>query len=54
MLGGFVGPIIRKLTPRVALLGTLAGVSISFISTRPALEMFQAPVIGLTCFAITC
>src|SRR6201998_3532303 len=52
MIGGFIAPIIRKITPRAALLGTLAGVSITFISMRPALEMYQTPVIGLTCFAI--
>lgn len=52
MLGGFIGPIIRKITPRAALLGTLAGVSISFISMRPALEMFMTPMIGIVCFAI--
>ena len=52
MIGGFIAPIVRKITPRAALLGTLAGVSISFISMRPALEMFQTPVIGVTCFAI--
>ncbi|MES1172568.1 MAG: regulator [Bacteroidota bacterium] len=52
MLGGFVGPFIRKITPRAALLGTLAGVSIAFISLRPALEMFMNPVIGIVCFAI--
>lgn len=52
MIGGFIAPIIRKITPRAALLGTLAGVSIAFISMRPALEMFMTPVIGLTCFAI--
>src|ERR1043165_5534599 len=52
MIGGFVGPIIRKITPRAALLGTLAGVSITFISMRPALEMFMTPVIGITCFGI--
>jgi len=52
MLGGFIGPIIRKITPRAALLGTLAGVSIAFISMRPALEMFMTPVIGVVCFAI--
>jgi len=52
MVGGFIGPIIRKITPRAALLGTLAGVSISFISMRPALEMFMTPVIGIVCFAI--
>jgi len=52
MIGGFVGPWIRKVTPRAALLGTLAGVSITFISMRPALETFLTPVIGITCFAI--
>jgi AGZA family xanthine/uracil permease-like MFS transporter len=52
MIGGFIGPIIRKITPRAALLGTLAGVSISFISMRPALEMFMTPMIGIVCFAI--
>src|ERR1700704_2721015 len=52
MIGGFVAPYIRKITPRAALLGTLAGVSVTFISMRPALEMYMTPVIGLTCFAI--
>ncbi len=52
MLGGFVAPIIRKITPRAALLGTLAGVSVTFISMKPALEMFLNPVIGVTCFAV--
>jgi AGZA family xanthine/uracil permease-like MFS transporter len=52
MIGGFIAPYVRKITPRAALLGTLAGVSITFISMRPALEMYQTPVIGLTCFAI--
>jgi adenine/guanine/hypoxanthine permease len=52
MAGGFIGPIIRKITPRAALLGTLAGVSIAFISMRPAQDMFSTPLIGITCFAI--
>ena len=52
MAGGFVAPIIRKITPRAALLGTLAGVSITFISMAPVLQMFMTPVIGITCFAI--
>ena len=52
MIGGYLGPYIRKVTPRAALLGTLAGVSIAFISMRPALEMFMTPVIGILCFAI--
>jgi AGZA family xanthine/uracil permease-like MFS transporter len=52
IIGGFIAPYIRKITPRAALLGTLAGVSVTFISMRPALEMFMTPIIGLTCFAI--
>src|SRR5436189_962388 len=52
MIGGFIAPYIRRITPRAALLGTLAGVSITFISMRPALEMYMTPIIGLTCFAI--
>jgi AGZA family xanthine/uracil permease-like MFS transporter len=52
MIGGFIAPIIRKITPRAALLGTLAGVSVTFISMRPALEMYMTPQIGLVCFAI--
>jgi AGZA family xanthine/uracil permease-like MFS transporter len=52
ILGGFIGPYVRRVTPRAALLGTLAGVSITFISMRPALEMLLTPVVGISCFAI--
>ena len=52
MIGGFIAPYIRMITPRAALLGTLAGVSVTFISMRPALEMYMTPQIGLVCFAI--
>jgi adenine/guanine/hypoxanthine permease len=52
MIGGFIAPIVRRITPRAALLGTLAGVSVTFISMRPALEMYATPQIGLVCFAI--
>jgi adenine/guanine/hypoxanthine permease len=52
MIGGFIAPYIRKITPRAALLGTLAGVAVTFISMRPALEMYMTPQIGLVCFAI--
>ena len=52
MLGGFIAPYVRKITPRGALLGTLAGISITFISMRPALEMYTSPIIGVICFAV--
>jgi AGZA family xanthine/uracil permease-like MFS transporter len=52
MLGGFLAPIVRKITPKAALLGALAGVSISFISMSPVLNMFMTPLVGLVCFSI--
>ncbi|WP_019903490.1 xanthine/uracil/vitamin C permease [Methylobacterium sp. 77] len=52
MIGGFVAPVIRRITPRAALLGTLAGVSVTFIAMRPALEMITTPIIGVVSFAI--
>ena len=50
--GAFIAPWIRKITPRAALLGTLAGVSIAFISMRPAMEIFMTSIIGIVCLAI--
>src|ERR1700709_464462 len=52
MIGGFIGPVIRKITPRAALLGSLAGISITFISMSPAAQIFTTPVIGVVCFAV--
>jgi AGZA family xanthine/uracil permease-like MFS transporter len=52
MIGGFIAPYIRKITPRAALLGTLAGVSVAFISMRPAMEIYITPAIGLLSLAI--
>lgn len=52
LFGAFVGPTIRKYTPRAAMLGTLAGISIAFISLRPSFQMFEAGWIGLICFMI--
>jgi AGZA family xanthine/uracil permease-like MFS transporter len=47
LIGAFVGPYIRKYTPRAAMLGTLAGISITFISMRPAAQMWEAAWIAL-------
>jgi AGZA family xanthine/uracil permease-like MFS transporter len=52
MIGGFIAPWIRKITPRAALLGSLAGISITFISLSPAMQMVTTPVIGVVCFAL--
>jgi len=46
LLGAMFGPWLRKITPRAALLGALAGISITFISMSPAAQMWQAPWIA--------
>ncbi len=52
LIGAFIGPAIRKITPRAALLGTLAGISLSFISMRPAAQIWEAAWIGLPVLGI--
>jgi AGZA family xanthine/uracil permease-like MFS transporter len=44
--GAFIGPTVRKYTPRAAMLGALAGISIAFISMRPAFQFFLVPWLG--------
>jgi adenine/guanine/hypoxanthine permease len=52
LLGAFIGPTIRKYTPRAAMLGTLAGISITFISMRPVAQMLEVPYVAFAAFAI--
>jgi adenine/guanine/hypoxanthine permease len=52
LLGAFVGPAIRRYTPRAAMLGTLAGISITFISMRPAFQSWEVPWIAFISLAI--
>ena len=52
LLGAFVGPTIRRFTPRAAMLGTLAGISVAFISMRPAFLGWEEPWLFLLSFAI--
>lgn len=52
LLGAFVGPTIRKYTPRAAMLGTLAGISLTFISMRPAFQSWEAPWIAFITLGI--
>jgi AGZA family xanthine/uracil permease-like MFS transporter len=48
----FVAERVRKATPRAALLSTLAGIALSFISLGFLFRTFAHPVIGLTTLAI--
>jgi AGZA family xanthine/uracil permease-like MFS transporter len=52
LIGAFVGPYIRKYAPRAALLGTLAGISITFISMNPAAQMWDMAWVALPVFAL--
>ena len=52
MLGGLAAPWVRRVVPRQALLGALAGVSLTFIAMGPVLQLFETPMIGLPCLAI--
>ncbi|MCP4250661.1 MAG: NCS2 family permease [bacterium] len=45
--GSFVAERIRRATPRAALLSTLAGIALGFISMTFALQIYQRPVIAL-------
>lgn len=51
-LGAFIGPAIRRVTPRAALLGTLAGIAITFIAMKPTLGIFEHPEVGFLPLAI--
>ncbi|MGB8384507.1 MAG: hypothetical protein WCG47_25265 [Dermatophilaceae bacterium] len=52
VIGAFVGPYVRRFTPRAAMLGTLAGISLAFISMRPAAQMWDTAWIALPVFVI--
>ena len=48
----FVAERVRKATPRAALLSTLAGIALSFISLGFLFRTFARPVVGLTTLGI--
>ncbi|UCF06406.1 MAG: NCS2 family permease [bacterium] len=50
--GAFVVDILRRITPRAALLATLAGIAITFISMDFAFQTFEKPLIAMLPLAI--
>src|SRR5580693_3440255 len=52
LLGAFVAEAVRKATPRAALLSTLAGIALGFISLGFLFRTFARPIVGLTTFGI--
>jgi AGZA family xanthine/uracil permease-like MFS transporter len=51
-LGAFIVDWLRRVTPRAALLATLAGIAITFISMDFAFQTFQKPIIAMLPLAI--
>ena len=52
VIGAIVGPYIQKHVPRPALLGSLAGIAVTFIAMNPFGAVFSTPYIGMITFAI--
>lgn len=52
LAGSFVADRVRRATPRAALLSTLAGVALGFISLGFLFRSFARPVVGLTTLAV--
>jgi len=50
--GAFVFGVLRRITPRAALLSTLAGIALTFISMDFAFQTFEKPLIAMLPLAI--
>ncbi|MBA3315197.1 MAG: NCS2 family permease [Planctomycetota bacterium] len=50
--GAFIAERIRRATPRAALLSTLAGIAVGFISMTFALQIFQRPLVAMPPLAV--
>jgi adenine/guanine/hypoxanthine permease len=50
--GSFVADKLRKITPRAALLSTLAGIALGFISLGFLFRTFAHPIVGLSTLAV--
>ncbi|ORE92520.1 xanthine/uracil/vitamin C permease [Stappia sp. 22II-S9-Z10] len=51
-LGAIVGPMLKAITPRAGMLGTLCGIALVFIGSVPLAEIFEKPLIGFASLAI--
>lgn len=52
LLGAFVAERIRRVTPRAALLSTLAGIAIGFIAMTFTLQIFHKPLVAMLPLAL--
>jgi len=51
-VGAFVAERLRRNTPRAALLSTLAGIAITFIAMKFALEIWERPLVAMAPMAV--
>ncbi len=52
LAGSSIGSWVRRVTPRAALLSTLAGIAISFIAIDFALRTFESPLVAMLPLAV--
>lgn len=45
--GGLIGPFIRKIIPRAAMLATVAGITLVWLGARGILSVYELPLIGM-------
>ncbi|MDL2260376.1 xanthine/uracil/vitamin C permease, partial [Deltaproteobacteria bacterium OttesenSCG-928-K17] len=45
--GGFIGPKLRSVLPRAAMLGTVSGIALVWMATAGLFEVYHDPVLGL-------
>jgi len=45
--GGFVGPWIKKIIPRAAMLATVAGIAMVWMATKGLYDVYASPVLGM-------
>ena len=47
LIGGFVGPFIRRIIPRAAMLGAVAGIGLVWMATVGLFEVYHDPILGM-------
>lgn len=51
-LGAIIGPVLKRVTPRAGMLGTLCGIALVFIGTVPLATVFENPFVGFASMII--
>lgn len=51
-LGAIIGPVLKRVTPRAGMLGTLCGIALVFIGTVPLAIVFEDPYVGFASMII--